>query len=1027
MFTVKATYRNETRKFTFPEGILFPTYEELTQQLCRVFPLSHSFYLLKLIFSPDASKPGRILIGKEVHSAEEYSQRVAPLHRSWPNPRLRFTVLERIHHKVTIVDQRGGNSGPPMCQGLSSTSNVCGLPAPNRHSLIPPPPPLPISKPASPPIRILPPPPPPILFPASGLSFPHMECGAAKETSGGPPPSFASPPLKRPSVSCCSIAKGKADIESLLAAFQEDFNRIIRVTFGPDQAEKESASSNNPVTSTAAVDTSVPCPAAPNGTHQPHKKGASDTSQQCFVCRTNFTGIWYGCVKCPWHAVCPACFSESRTAHTLSFGPSHVVEQRSSPASLRPSGLRSGEHRLDSVVSNSSQAAKTTEVPVHRGVICDSCDRTITGIRHKCLDCPDYDLCTSCIQSGAFAKHNPFHEFFDIEKPGCVYVHTVFSGGNTRPRTTGDSAAQTRAAPSGEGTALGELPICHPATCNLCDSAIVGERFKCISCPDFDTCSSCFVITSEQHPNHGFVKLNRAEDLMIRSSLPQCQVAHLAACNCELIGSSTGVAHSMRSILAACGETIRGARYKCMHPSCADFDLCSNCEALPIPVHPLTHPMLKLKTVDTVIPTVYRVGQTSLIDRLGSIDLRDSGDCVKLGSPIHPNLPLIRQQSCTQIPASISYPVSSSCAKPLDESDWLCNSAKGQSSSNAEDTSKSSVDIAHPHGTPFVLVNEEMKAAQVRDTEDRSLDSVEKEGLEAGNASISRQSPLATLVTLPGPRINGRDSSPSVLGDESLATALNDYRTSSPESTSLTETHLASLPLINEQLAMESLSISDEQTPKGSLSAAFVTDTTIPDGQVFPPGAEFVKAWHMVNDGDRPWPPTTELQFVAGEMFMSDSSSDFKVKIGYVDQGEELDVWTGDLKAPDVPGRYVGYWRLNDGQGSFFGSSIWIDLTVADQQSSDEENENLLAASSMVMPSPNPTTISGRMNDFTIATEPDSPSSTKPGSDTTEDSDGSSVSLISVPSWDDDDAEWQQDTTRTEPLEYVVVYDSNSE
>jgi next-to-BRCA1 protein 1 len=50
-----------------------------------------------------------------------------------------------------------------------------------------------------------------------------------------------------------------------------------------------------------------------------------------------------------------------------------------------------------------------------------------------------------------------------------------------------------------------------------------------------------------------------------------------------------------------------------MHPSCPDFDLCQNCEALPIPVHPSIHPLLKMKTPDTVIPTVYRVGMTNLI------------------------------------------------------------------------------------------------------------------------------------------------------------------------------------------------------------------------------------------------------------------------------------------------------------------------------------------------------------------------------------------------------------------------------
>lgn len=52
-----------------------------------------------------------------------------------------------------------------------------------------------------------------------------------------------------------------------------------------------------------------------------------------------------------------------------------------------------------------------------------------------------------------------------------------------------------------------------------------------------------------------------------------------------------------------------------MHPVCPDVDLCEGCEALPIPQHPANHPMLKMKTVETVIPTVYRLGQISAFER----------------------------------------------------------------------------------------------------------------------------------------------------------------------------------------------------------------------------------------------------------------------------------------------------------------------------------------------------------------------------------------------------------------------------
>jgi len=35
----------------------------------------------------------------------------------------------------------------------------------------------------------------------------------------------------------------------------------------------------------------------------------------------------------------------------------------------------------------SSVPAPAPALPIHRGIICDMCDRVIEGVRHKCLDC----------------------------------------------------------------------------------------------------------------------------------------------------------------------------------------------------------------------------------------------------------------------------------------------------------------------------------------------------------------------------------------------------------------------------------------------------------------------------------------------------------------------------------------------------------------------------------------------------------------------------------------------------------------
>jgi len=47
----------------------------------------------------------------------------------------------------------------------------------------------------------------------------------------------------------------------------------------------------------------------------------------------------------------------------------------------------------------------------------------------------------------------------------------------------------------------------HPAICDLCEVEIVGIRYKCYNCADYDVCESCEPSSSEKHPNHLFIKI----------------------------------------------------------------------------------------------------------------------------------------------------------------------------------------------------------------------------------------------------------------------------------------------------------------------------------------------------------------------------------------------------------------------------------------------------------------------------------------------------------------------------------------
>ena len=121
--------------------------------------------------------------------------------------------------------------------------------------------------------------------------------------------------------------------------------------------------------------------------------------------------------------------------------------------------------------------AQTDELAIHRNVICDVCNAEIVGVRHKCLDCPDYDMCDKCISTPALREtHHAQHQFFAIEKPGEVIVHTVFSSDGEREPHPPAPAVSPRVNRSRIRSRDVE-PVVHNAICNMCDSRIRGDRF----------------------------------------------------------------------------------------------------------------------------------------------------------------------------------------------------------------------------------------------------------------------------------------------------------------------------------------------------------------------------------------------------------------------------------------------------------------------------------------------------------------------------------------------------------------------
>ncbi len=238
----------------------------------------------------------------------------------------------------------------------------------------------------------------------------------------------------------------------------------------------------------------------------------------------------------------------------------------------------------------------------HKHITCDGCLTGIRGMRYKCevssgccrlrlyrllwQQCPDYDLCGSCL---------PLLHTSDLHPTSHVFKAMLHRGLEERVKVPANGQDE---------------PVRHPATCDLCSQAIIGVRLKCLNCPDWDCCGQCSATIGETHPGHSFVKLYKATDFVtIDAAEAKESVRHPhVICDGECI-----IQHDARiDEMIGCNHHIRGARYKCMHPECPDYDLCEKCEASPFPVHPENHPMLKTK-----IPL--RVDVTSSMDVAGEI------------------------------------------------------------------------------------------------------------------------------------------------------------------------------------------------------------------------------------------------------------------------------------------------------------------------------------------------------------------------------------------------------------------------
>ncbi|KAI8363755.1 hypothetical protein B0O80DRAFT_21429 [Mortierella sp. GBAus27b] len=507
------------------------------------------------------------------------------------------------------------------------------------------------------------------------------------------------------------------------------------------------------------------------------------------------------------------------------------------------------------------------------------CWAVVKGVRHKCVTCENYDLCQKCLPL-AESKHPSGHTFKAIEKPG----------------ENATTATQASSSSSGKEE--------HSASCDMCKKSIWGVRHKCFECPDYDLCEKCLPKAEQKHSGHGF--------------------AHIAFPGQSKIYIDKTAHPSV--VCDGCSKPIRGIRYKC--GNCDDFDLCSNCEASPNPIHNTEHIFLKIRK-----PICSRK------------------------APAKPLLPMMYKKAWGR----------NMCYHPQEEGEEPCSlrTTSASTASTASNVSNvSSVSHAsNVSNTSYASMAESIKVP-LEPAVEKPL-TVPSSRSSVRSFSESAQPQVAQITLTPPPETQAPAKLvPAVPVKESVL--ISDSLSLPPVSMMFAPSAPASVPVsvpspspspapsavptVVPQSSSASTILSRSVAAGSTCTAMLVKDINIHDGTVIQAGSQFLKIWEMLNEGPSEWPQDTVVQFVGGDRMFSDEQMEdqfpnFKIPLAVV--GKSVCV-KADLKAPALPGRYISYWRLVAPTGEPFGQRVWCDILVED--GTDSCSDSLGSSSLMIFP-----------------------------------------------------------------------------
>ncbi|KAF2293270.1 hypothetical protein GH714_040640 [Hevea brasiliensis] len=123
---------------------------------------------------------------------------------------------------------------------------------------------------------------------------------------------------------------------------------------------------------------------------------------------------------------------------------------------------------------------------------------------------------------------------------------------------------------------------------------------------------------------------------------------------------------------------------------------------------------------------------------------------------------------------------------------------------------------------------------------------------------------------------------------------------------------------------------------RAKLDSRFILDVNLLDGTMMAPSTPFTKIWRMRNSGSIVWPQGVQLVWIGGDRFSHADSVELEIPADGVPVDGELDIAV-DFTSPELPGRYISYWRMASPSGTKFGQRVWV-LIQVDNSMKDSVN-----------------------------------------------------------------------------------------